>query len=114
MFELRAVPKPSHKRNKPTRKQRGAISPSVRKKVNERSNNRCERCGKHRSSVMTLENAHITRRLDIEVKTTENDLIRLCGPSTQSGTCHWWVESTREGKNWLRSLRGLESVKCLN
>lgn len=105
------VPKPNHKRNKPTRKQRGEISASVRSKVNERSKDRCERCGKHKSSVWTLENAHITRRMDIKEKTTEDDLIRLCGPSTQSGTCHHWVESTREGKNWLRSLKGLESIK---
>ena len=105
------TPKPSHKRNKPTAKQRGEISTSVRNKVNERSNNRCERCGKHRSKVWTLENAHIIRRNDIEEKTTEDDLIRLCGPSTLTGTCHWWADNTREGKNWLRGLRGLEPIK---
>lgn len=101
---VRSVPKPSFKRNKPTAKQRGDISAKVRKVVNERSNDCCERCGKHKLSVMTLENAHITRRRNIEVKTTSKDIIRLCGPSTDSRTCHYWADKTREGRQWLRKL----------
>ncbi len=107
-FAYRPVTKESqlHRtRIKPTQKQMGDISTKVRKRVNERSNNCCERCMKHKSAVWTLEQAHITSRVRISHKTTEYDLVRLCGPSTQSGTCHHWVESTRIGKDWLEAFR---------
>lgn len=101
MFQLNAVPKPSHKRNKPTAKQRGAISSSVRQQVNIRSRDRCERCGKHISNVWTLEQAHIKRRWAMEGKCTANDLVRLCGPSSNSSTCHHFADYTRAGREWL-------------
>lgn len=113
MFQLNAVPKPQFKRNKPTAKQRGYISPSVRQKVNERAGDKCERCYKNRNAVWTLEQAHLTRRWQIEGKTTEYDLALLCGPSTQSGTCHHWADSTREGREWLSNFKNrlLEEAK---
>jgi|SRR5690606_9309666 len=101
MFELRAVPKPSHKRNKQTAKQRGSIPLSVRQEVNERSHYRCERCGKHKSQVWTLEKAHIVRKWKMEGKCTANDIVNLCGPSSDSSTCHHWADYTREGREWL-------------
>lgn len=93
------------KRVKHTQRQLGDISPAVRAKVNERSGDFCERCGKHKLTCWTLENAHVDGRRVIGHKTTEYDLARLCGPSTKSGTCHHWVTSTREGHEWMKSFR---------
>ena len=102
---VRAVPKPQHKRNSKTAKQRGSISPSVRREVEIRSRDCCERCGKHKSQVWTLEMAHITRRWKIEGKTTAQDLVRLCGPSTDSTTCHHFVDYTKEGREWMEQFQ---------
>jgi hypothetical protein len=102
MFEYRPQPKKvTHIRITKTAKQRGSISPSVRKEVEIRSADRCERCGKHKSTVWTLENAHIQRRWKSEVQITANDIVRLCGPSTDSRTCHHWADYTKVGREWL-------------
>lgn len=100
-------------RVQPTQRQMGEINAKVRKQVNDRSMNRCERCHKHKLSVWTLEQAHIDSRVRITHKTTANDLARLCGPSTESGTCHHWVESTQEGKSWMKAFQSklLEEAK---
>lgn len=102
---INSVPKRQFKRIKPTQRQLGEISARVRKIVNDRTSfapiGCCECCLKNRNGFMRLEQAHITSRVRIGHKTTEYDLARLCGPSTQSGTCHHWVESTRQGKEWM-------------
>jgi ribosomal protein S14 len=105
MFQLNPAPKVKHKRNKPTAKQRGSISHKVRAEVEKRSGNRCERCGKYRSAVWTLEMAHITRRWAQDGLTTANDLVHLCGPSTNSGTCHHFADYTRAGREWLKQFQ---------
>ncbi|MDF2684780.1 MAG: hypothetical protein K0R47_5970 [Brevibacillus sp.] len=105
---VRAYPKSMQVRkqcSKKTAKQRGAISPVVRRKVEIRSNDCCERCGKHKSAVWTLEMAHITRRWAIQGETTANDLVRLCGPSSDSSTCHHFADYTREGREWLQDFQ---------
>jgi hypothetical protein len=97
------------KRVKPTQKQMGAISAKVRMTVNNRSAEtgypRCEGCHKNKSACWTLENAHVEGRRSISHKTTEYDLLRLCGPSTDSGTCHHFVESTKQGKQYMKDQR---------
>ena len=101
-FGYNPAPKPSHPRVKKTAKQRGQIRPSVRREVEIRSGDKCERCGKHKSAVWTLEMAHITRRWLIQGETTAHDLARLCGPSTDSSTCHHYVDYTADGREWLK------------
>lgn len=98
-------PKRSFPRNKPTAKQRGAISSSVREEVNKRSQDKCERCGKHKDSVWTLEQAHIARRWTMDSKCTANDLVRLCGPSSDSSTCHHFADYTRIGREWMEEFQ---------
>lgn len=112
MFQLNAVSKEDqlhNKRVKLTQKQKGDISNAVRKIVNDRSAEtgypRCEGCHKNKSACWTLENAHVEGRGSIPNKTTEYDLLRLCGPSTQSGTCHHYVESTKQGKQYMLDQR---------
>jgi hypothetical protein len=108
---IRAVPKPSYGRRKPTARQRGNISPSVSKEVIRRSGNVCERCGwtigryDPTGRKMGLQNAHLLRRHKIEGKTEPWDVARLCGPSVNTGTCHWWIDHTRDGREWAAEYR---------
>lgn len=97
LFTLNACPKPSHKRNAPTAKQRGAISPSVRLQLAARSNGRCERCGR---GVIALQAAHTLRRWKVEGRTTVTDLAHLCVE------CHTWADTTGDGRKWLDEFRG--------
>lgn len=100
-FGFHPVPKPKYKRNKPTAKQRGAISKDVYAAALERSGGRCERCG----LVRELQCAHLIRRWQIEEKTSINDVAMLCGPSVNSDTCHHYIDYTAEGKQWAISFR---------
>ena len=104
MFQLNAVPKPSHKRFKPTAKQRGAISTKVRKELLECSGGACERCGRK-----AVHAAHITRRWKLE-RTTVNDLLHLCVE------CHLWADTTATGRHWLKEQENARkrnyAIKC--
>lgn len=62
MFQLNAVPKPQHRRNAPTAKQRGQISTKVRKQLRERSGGICERCNNN----LAVHAGHLVRRWLIE------------------------------------------------
>lgn len=96
-FGFHPVPKSKKtKRNKPTAKQRGAISKEVYAAALERSGGCCERCG----SPEGLQCAHLVRRWQIEGRTTMNDVAMLCGPSVNTGTCHNFVDYTAAGKEW--------------
>lgn len=95
MFQLNAVPKPQHKRNKPTAKQRGSISPSTRLQLRERSKGICERC----CSARATEAAHTLRRWKVRGKTTLQDVCHLCTP------CHNWADESREGRLFLKQFR---------
>lgn len=104
------VPKPKHERGSRTAKQRGAISAKVANLVDVRSGGACELCGwrpGHRDPSgkrMTLERAHLRRRWKQE-ETTGVEVAKLCGPSTSVGTCHWWIDYTREGREWAEQYR---------
>jgi len=89
------VPKPSFKRNKPTARQRGAISSSTRKALYERSGHICERC----KAARAVHAAHVTRRWKLD-RTTVDDLLHLCEP------CHRFCDNTSEGREYLRLLGG--------
>jgi hypothetical protein len=96
LFQLNACPKPSHKRNKPTAKQRGSVSPSVRLQLAARSNGRCECCGR---GGIALQAAHTIRRWKVESRTTVNELAHLCVE------CHVWADTTGTGRVWLEEFR---------
>lgn len=100
MFEYRPSPKVKHPRNKPTAKQRGAISASTRAELASRSNNLCERCGR---GGIALQAAHTVRRWKVEGKTTVNELCHLCIE------CHTWADSCKDGREWLESFK--EKIK---
>ncbi|MGX4584025.1 hypothetical protein [Paenibacillus chitinolyticus] len=94
----------SRKRVKKTAKQRGDISPSVDREVKERANDCCEWCGAHKSQVWGLQRAHLVRRWKLD-ETTACDIALLCGPSVNTGTCHWKVDYTKTGREWAARFR---------
>lgn len=105
-FELRPVPKPRHKRFKKTAKQRGAVTKEVYQRAWERSGGRCERCRRGPGQVWTLDAAHVERRWKFgQDGVSEYDIVILCGPPTDSRTCHHWADHTREGRAWLLQKR---------
>ncbi|MDK8182078.1 hypothetical protein [Paenibacillus sp. UMB4589-SE434] len=98
-------PKTKTRRFKPTTKMRGRISPEVYQAAYERSGGCCERCGKAGSPEYgTLQCAHLVRRWKLD-ETTVNDVAMLCGPSVNTGTCHNWIDYTREGRLWAQNYR---------
>lgn len=99
----------NHKRIKPKSKQRGSITTKVAALVDARADGRCEWCGWQAGNFdptgrkWGLQRAHLTRRWNIEGRTTECDVAALCGPSVNTGTCHWKVDFTAEGREWAKS-----------
>lgn len=92
---VRAVPKPSYGRNRPTAGQRGAISVKVRRELRERSGGICECCRNN----LAQEAAHTLRRWKVEDRTTVKELAHLCV------ACHRWADNTAEGRKWLTEFR---------
>lgn len=97
MIPSLSVPKPTkHKRKSPKRKERGRIKPATYKRIYERDNGQCVLCGTTRG----LE-AHHVRYRSQGGSGEEHNLTLLCGPSTQSGTCHWKAHSSKEVRQQL-------------
>ena len=102
--DFNPIPKPKHKRGKPTQKQLGDISVEADKELKERSRGVCELCMKARAA----ERAHITGRKKINHKTTADDLLHLCTP------CHNWFDRTPEGIRKMREIREIGAYEYLN
>lgn len=106
MFGFNPAPKPSHKRGSKTAKQRGQVTKLVYTAAWGRAGGRCERCGKSLEQVWTLEAAHVERRWKMgQEGTRAEDIVIICGPSTDSTSCHHWADHTREGREWLLEQR---------
>lgn len=104
--DFNPCPKPIHSRRRKTARQRGRVAPEVYNEAMGRAGGRCERCGKSQYQAWTLEAAHVERRWKIgQEGVTAEDIVILCGPSTDSGTCHHWADYTREGRLWLLAKR---------
>lgn len=113
--EFNPVPKLTKKqakqqRGSKTAKQRGEITPDVYAAAAARSGGRCERCGWKAGSIdhlrTGLEAAHYMRRHNFGQEGVQAyDILMLCGPSTNTGTCHHWIDSTREGMEWAKQKR---------
>lgn len=102
--------KVTHNRKSPRLRDRGLVKPEVYKKAYERSGGRCERCGWKDGSIdptgarWKLEAAHAIRRRHLD-ETTPEDIIMLCGLQVNTGTCHNWVDMTRDGRKWAEQFR---------
>lgn len=97
------VPKPSHKRRKPKQKDITKITPNVRKEVLRRSEGKCERCG--RSQSYSFEMSHLQQASQLGSGSEPWNIVLLCGPSVNSGTCHHFADYTAEGRKWRQQKR---------
>ncbi|MBG9772391.1 HNH endonuclease [Brevibacillus laterosporus] len=98
--EVRAVPKPEHKRRSKKRGDRGRISPAVYDEVMKRDNGRCVLCGK----TTWLQAHHILFKSEGGTGEAHN-IALACGPVGQKGTCHWKAHQTKEGRQAFRDYR---------
>ena len=89
------------------------ITKEVREEVLERSEGKCERCG--RSRAYAFEMAHLVNASQGGRGDDPANVVLLCGPSVNTGTCHNFADYTVEGRKWklnkrkeLRAHYGLE------
>lgn len=98
------VPKPNHRRRVPKRGNHTRITKKARNDVYERVGYRhCERCKV--SQAYAFEVAHLEQASQGGSGDDPANLALLCGPSVNSGTCHWWADSTKEGREWRMEKR---------
>lgn len=102
-MSFRPVPKPNHKRRKPLRRNVTRITKEVRSEVLRRSEGKCERCG--RSRCYAFEMAHLEQASAMGRGDTAYNIVLLCGPSTNTGTCHNFADYTAEGREWRMNKR---------
>ncbi|MCR1833099.1 HNH endonuclease [Oceanobacillus caeni] len=97
---MTAVPKinPNHVRRVPKRSSITKITKSVRREVLERSEGCCERCG--RSSAYAFEMSHLVQASHGGRGDDPANIVLLCGPSVNTGTCHNFADYTAEGRKW--------------
>lgn len=98
-----AVPKPKHKRKSPKRSAITKIAEKVRKEVLERSEGKCERC--NRTSAYAFEMAHLIQASQGGRGDDPANVVLLCGPSVNTGTCHNFADYTAKGKEWRMRKR---------
>lgn len=98
------VPKPHHNRRVPKRGNVTRITQKARNEVYDRVGYRhCECCGK--SQAYAFELAHLQQASQGGQGDKPYNLALLCGPSVNTGTCHWWIDSTKEGRAWAMEKR---------
>ena len=98
------VPKPNHKRRVPKRRNVTRITQKARNEVYERVGmRRCECC--QRTNAYAFEVAHLEQASQGGRGDDPANLALLCGPSVNSDTCHYWIDSTREGRKWAMKKR---------
>lgn len=91
---------PNHKRRV---KNRTKITKEVREEVLKRSEGKCERCG--RSKAYAFEFAHLKQASQLGRGDQPWNISLLCGPSTNSGTCHNYADYTADGRAWRLGKR---------
>lgn len=101
--EFNPVQKPTHKRNKPKRRNVTRITKKVSDEVLRRSGGSCERCG--RTSAYAFERAHLLNASQGGSGSEPWNIALLCGPKVNSGTCHHWADSTKAGREWKTKFR---------
>ena len=98
-----AFPKvnPNHKRRVP--KNTTKITEKVRQEVLNRSEHKCERCG--RTSAYAFEMSHLQQASQLGRGDQPWNVALLCGPSVNTGTCHNFADYTAAGREWRMEKR---------
>lgn len=97
------VPKPNHRRRVPKRRNITKITNKVRDEVLRRSEGKCERCG--RTNAYAFEMAHLIQASQLGRGDDPANVVLLCGPSTNSGTCHHFADYSKKGSEWRMEKR---------
>ena len=91
------------KRIKPKQADLTRITNKARQEVYRRSEGLCERCGRHSNWGMQVAHLHSAGQLGSGSQPW--NLVLLCGPSTDSDTCHYFADSTKKGREWRQTKR---------
>lgn len=97
------VPKPQHRRRVPKQRNRTRITKKVRDEVLRRSEGKCERCG--RTNAYAFEMAHLIQASQLGRGDDPANVVLLCGPSTNTGTCHHFADYSKKGREWRMKKR---------
>src|SRR5690625_1045032 len=92
-----------HKRIKPLRRNVTRITKEVSDEVMRRSGGVCERCG--RSRAYAFERSHLVQASRGGSGSDPANIVLLCGPSTNTGTCHNFADYTAKGREWRMKKR---------
>ena len=94
-------------RIKPKRRNLTRITQKVRREVERRSAGKCERCG--RTSAYCFEMAHLQNASNGGAGSDPSNIVLLCGPKVNIGTCHNYADETSAGRHWkMRKKAELE------
>lgn len=103
VFGFHPVQKPKHKRVSRTQAQETKITAKVTAEVYRRASvddyHICEHCGCSRPKFW-FERCHMINASQYGTGRAPWNVLLLCGPSTQQGTCHHWADKTIEGRDW--------------
>lgn len=107
MFERRPVTKESQTSSRRLKRKRGdhtKITDRVRSEVDRRAAEKtdyivCERCGCSRPAYR-FEKAHLDNASQYGSGRVPWNIANLCGPKTQTGTCHQYCDETAAGRVW--------------
>ncbi|MDQ0158981.1 HNH endonuclease [Alkalibacillus salilacus] len=91
------------KRKSRKQKDKTRITAKVRKEVKRRSGGRCERCGI--TNPWMFQMAHLEQASHVGPGDDPTNIVLLCGPSVNTGTCHDFADSTKEGREWRKRKR---------
>lgn len=94
------TPKPTRK---PKSNNHSKITQKARAEVYERADGKCERCGM--TNPYCFEVAHLVQASQLGRGDDPSNLALLCGPSVNTGTCHWFADYTAEGREWRMNKR---------
>lgn len=97
---FKPVPKPTRK---PKNNRHTKITQKARSEVYERANGKCERC--LTTNPYAFEVAHLIPASKLGRGDDPSNLVLLCGPSVNTGTCHNWADYTAEGREWRMNKR---------
>ncbi|WP_025684548.1 hypothetical protein [Paenibacillus maysiensis] len=97
------------KRGKKKRGNHTAITSAVRDEVDRRAAEHtgyviCERCGVSRPALW-FEKAHLVNASQYGSGSEPWNIANLCGPRSESGTCHQFADDTAAGRAWKMKKR---------
>ncbi|MDQ0091628.1 hypothetical protein J2T12_005068 [Paenibacillus anaericanus] len=113
-FGFNPVSKPDYERNKPKRGKHTAITDKCSTEVHRRSSElngciTCELCGTT-SPRIRFERAHLVNASQYGSGNEPWNIADVCGPKTDTGTCHQIIDETALGKR-IKQQKRIELIE---